>query len=442
MAKLSITILSRNKRADGSYPVQLRLFHKQKHKYIDTSILAREHELERERDSSGKYKESVWKIKDRALFRRVDTILRDYEDAMLKLNTDSMTADEIKNRLVDIIRSSKLSNTGINIITFIDERIDKLREQGKHGSADNTRTMRNALIDHFGRPIIFSQEISSKELRKFYAYVQTPRIITRQNHKTRKARQVPGVSKTTAYNYLKELRTVFNAMRKEFNNEENDVVVIRNYPFSKLEEELTQPLTEHRAATIDDVVKLYKLYKLYNSLGSREKIGLDMFFLSFFLAGLNSVDVYNMPKASLAKKGRLSYNRSKTKDKRKDRAFISIAIRPEAMAIIERYRAEKGDYLFNLRDVYADRRGFSRAINTGLKSLCEKIEIAPLTHYVARHTWATIARNDCNISMDDIGMALNHANNTSKTTDIYVAPDYSRIDNANNKVVDLLISRV
>lgn len=435
MAKLSIVILSRNKRVNGSYPVELRIFHKGVHRYIDTFLSAREYELERERDLSGKYKDSVWKIKDRTLFRRADAVLRDYEDALLKLNIDSMTADEVKTRLLSFVNAGKLSNSGVNIVSFFDQRIVTLREQGRLGAADNARTVRNALVDYFKRPIIFSHEITSKELKKFYDYVQTPRIIIRVNQGKSKARETKAVNKTTAYNYIKELRTVFNAMIDEFNDEENDIIVIRNYPFKKLD--LSQPPTKHRASPIDDICKLYKLYDSYKDLSKREKLGLDMFFLSYFTAGMNSVDIFNMQKTNLAK-GRLSYNRSKTKEKRQDEAFISIAVRPEAMAIIDRYKADKGKSLFNFSENYADRRNFSKAINTGLASICKMLEINPVTHYVARHSWATIARNECNISLDDIRMSLNHSDKKNKVIDIYIAPDYSKVDNANNMVAEQL----
>jgi len=56
-------------------------------------------------------------------------------------------------------------------------------------------------------------------------------------------------------------------------------------------------------------------------------------------------------------------------------------------------------------------------------------------HY-ARHSWATIARNDCNISKSDIAECLNHATNT--ITDIYIKKDWKTIDAANRRVIDFV----
>ncbi len=62
----------------------------------------------------------------------------------------------------------------------------------------------------------------------------------------------------------------------------------------------------------------------------------------------------------------------------------------------------------------------------------------PLTSYYARHSWATIARNDCKISKDDINLALNHVDNEMKVTDIYIAKDWTIIDEANRQVIDAI----
>lgn len=56
----------------------------------------------------------------------------------------------------------------------------------------------------------------------------------------------------------------------------------------------------------------------------------------------------------------------------------------------------------------------------------------------ARHTWATIARNDCRINKDDVALCLGHEDTDNKVTDIYIDYDYSIIDESNRKVLDKL----
>jgi len=70
------------------------------------------------------------------------------------------------------------------------------------------------------------------------------------------------------------------------------------------------------------------------------------------------------------------------------------------------------------------------------KFIAEALNISEsISTYYARHSWATIARNDCNVSKSDIAECLNHSTNT--ITDIYIKKDWKTIDNANKKVIDL-----
>jgi integrase len=69
--------------------------------------------------------------------------------------------------------------------------------------------------------------------------------------------------------------------------------------------------------------------------------------------------------------------------------------------------------------------------------LYDKTLPARLSYYYARHSWATIARNDCEIDMQTINEALNHASDANmKITDVYVKKDFTRIWEANRKVLD------
>ena len=75
-----------------------------------------------------------------------------------------------------------------------------------------------------------------------------------------------------------------------------------------------------------------------------------------------------------------------------------------------------------------------RRVNNALKSIAENINLQiPLTTYVARHTWATIAKSK-NISINVISDALGH--DSILTTQIYLSTiDASIVDKANELVV-------
>ena len=62
--------------------------------------------------------------------------------------------------------------------------------------------------------------------------------------------------------------------------------------------------------------------------------------LSFYTRGTNTIDFMMMKKSNM-KKGRLEFERTKTMNRRMDRAFTSIKLEPEALEIIYKYPGTK-----------------------------------------------------------------------------------------------------
>lgn len=73
-----------------------------------------------------------------------------------------------------------------------------------------------------------------------------------------------------------------------------------------------------------------------------------------------------------------------------------------------------------------------------MKGLRELTGISELTLYWARHTFGSLARNECRMSVDDIGEALNHVDNGHFTTDIYIAKDWAIVDDVQRQVIQLI----
>lgn len=73
-------------------------------------------------------------------------------------------------------------------------------------------------------------------------------------------------------------------------------------------------------------------------------------------------------------------------------------------------------------------------INRALKKIGEMAELKmPLTTYVARHTWASVAR-DMNIPIAIISEGMGH--NSIKTTQVYLnSIDISKVNEANKRII-------
>ena len=75
------------------------------------------------------------------------------------------------------------------------------------------------------------------------------------------------------------------------------------------------------------------------------------------------------------------------------------------------------------------------AINLGLKEIAKEIGLNTLQFYAARHSWATIARNDLGIDKATIHEALNHVDNSYTITDLYIKKNFVAINKANKEVI-------
>jgi len=73
-----------------------------------------------------------------------------------------------------------------------------------------------------------------------------------------------------------------------------------------------------------------------------------IFCISLIALGINAKDVYSLRKTQ---SDRIEYERSKTKDKRADNAFISLNTQPELIPYIKKFEGKNG-YLFCFRDWY------------------------------------------------------------------------------------------
>jgi len=194
------------------------------------------------------------------------------------------------------------------------------------------------------------------------------------------------------------------------------------------------------------IAEIQKLIDTNTFDTQREEFARDMFLLSFMLVGMNSADMFTCDNYS---DGVLTYFRKKVSGRRDDKGEMRVRIEDIATSLFDKYRntnAERSE-VFDFFSRYNDFRNFNKAINKGLQIKIKdekgkdtdkyKIGIERLQFYAARHSWATIARNDAKIDKYTVHEALNHTDASMKVTDIYIKKDFSHIWEANKKVLAL-----
>lgn len=428
MATVSWVVFKHHKKSDNTYNPKIRISHNRTSSYISTSIYT---ELVRFKKNSASGTITSEKIKE-----ELDGLVREYRQ-IINEHQDVVNECETSKDIVAMIERRK-QRKEIDFIEFARMFIEKTPNEG-------TKTVKTTGINslcHFlnhknGNEKLLIKDLTSRFLREYEAWLRQERYITVRQNKTAKQAyktiKKPALNDTGVHSYMGIIQSVFNAALLHFNDYEKGDIIITNDPFKVY----TIPAVleaKKRAVDVDIIRKIYN----YSPVNKRKRTTMftrDIYILSFLLAGMNAVDMLNCRMVN----GRIEYERQKTKDRRKDNAFISVYVHPLVLPIINKYRDPSGQHLFDFYKRYNDVRNMTKGIHRGMRSLCEELGIDYIQFYSARHSFATIARNECNISKDDISLCLNHSSGKT-VTDTYIKQDFSRIDKVINKVVDYVFN--
>ena len=226
--------------------------------------------------------------------------------------------------------------------------------------------------------------------------------------------------------YLGYMRHLYREAMLEYNTDE--ATVIKNDPFMRYKAPKQVLKKGVRALSVQDILKVYH-YKGIDPKG-RPQLARDCFILSFCLMGMNSADLYN---ATVLQKGVVKYNRTKTKDRRSDDAYIEVKVHPFIKQLMKKYAGNT--HVFNFYQRYAGFQEMNAALNKGLKEVGKAIGIPKLQFYQARHTFATLSRNMMKFSKSDVDEALNHVGSYD-IADVYITKDFSIINENNFKLIE------
>ena len=409
-------------KVDGTYNVKIRFTLDRKVKRLSTNLFITSKDLTK----SLKFKE------DTSIKRAIDGLVLYYREQCFKLQLDQnhYSLDEI----IEFLNGEQEKQQTIDFIKFSREWIASTTIKG----APNYTTAINALVRFVGKEELDINLITLDFLESFKAFLNKEREI-RTKRLMQQGKRIP--SNRSLSLYLISIKKLFNEAKKKYNKKEKNLILIPNSPFMELEIP-KQEATRKRAISADIIKKLWKLpykdmKKGYKST-CRYNLAKDCFILSFCLMGINSADLYN---ATEMEGNTIVYNRTKTKDRRLDKAQMKVDIPRLVLPVVEKYKDKTGKRLFNFYEYYADEKGFNKAINYGLKEIGTILEIDDLEYYAARHSWATIALNKVGIDKYIVHAALNHIDDAMKVTDIYIERDFVNENKANAKVVKYVFGK-
>lgn len=389
------------KRADGLYQVQIRVTHKRKNAYIPTDKLVDDDHI------------SGCKVTDPYV---LEYCMRRIVSFMERLNKH-----DIENWTVqDIVRFLKSGDADVSFSDYARLHYDRMVERGQKRNARNYEMAYNHLERYAGTNQLMFSRMTSQFVNEWIRSLST----------TKRAKEMYPIC----------IRQIFKAAMLEYNDYDNGIIRIRTNPWPKVKIPEADRAVK-LAITPQDARKFFAA-PLPESKMSKPlpELGRDVAMMVLCLAGINTVDLYNLKKTDYYD-GIIHYKRAKTKKFRADNAYIEMRVPSILLPLFEKYATGDDDpYLFSFHERYRNSDSLGSNANSGIKKICESIGITGDDRYCVytfRHTWGTVAQNDCGATISEVAFAMNHASGHEVTRG-YLKIDFSPAWRLNEKVVDLI----
>ena len=289
---------------------------------------------------------------------------------------------------------------------YIRQQIARLKRLGKIRTSETyTASLRSFSGFMNDKEVLFDQ-INADLIAEYEAYL--------------KGR---GNSPNTISFYMRILKAVYNCAV-------GDGLTGQRHPFKSVYTGVEKTLK--RAVSLND---LKRIKGLDLSLKPNLDFARDMFLFCFYTRGMSFIDMAYLRKKDL-QNGILSYRRRKTGQQ------LFIKWERCMQEIVDKYPGNTTEYLLPIitqRDVDYRKQYTNELhrVNHLLKKIGKQLDLPmPLTMYVGRHSWASVAKSR-NVPISVISEGMGH--DSENTTQIYLASlDTSVVDRANKKILDLL----
>lgn len=414
MATLKAEVYAHQKKQDGTWNIKIRVYHNGRKRYLATEWYVTREDVTRS-----------MKIKNQAYIDYTDNLIKGYRQRLAKLGErlKGMTVDEVVEYLTSPADDPR--SFDLDIVAYGRRMAARMREAGHEGNAASYEVALNNLVRFVGRESVSVKEVTARFVQDWIDWIeaQPARPGREKGHRAQSL-------------YPSQLRAVLNQAKAEFNDEDSGIIRIPQSPFRKVSLPKVEQ-TRWKAVTLEQARAIRDLpdKQIFQPGHNRRNMARDVWMISFLLVGMNVADIWE---CTDCKGGRITYQRKKTRERRADRAEISIAIQPELSPLLEKYRDPTGERVFCFYMWYASPSTFDVAVNIGLKAVGNELGIDDLEFYSARHTWATLAVNEAGVDKYTVHTALNHVDEKMRVTDVYIKKSWKPIDEANRKVIDLL----
>lgn len=329
----------------------------------------------------------------------------DWDMARLEKVVRQMETERRKYTADNVIFAFQKISKEISLFSFMHSVIAQLKQLGKVRTSETYAATLNSFAAFREEQDVPLDGICSDLMLLYEAYL--------------KAR---GIRMNTVSFYMRILRAVYNrAVEKG--------LTTQRHPFRHVYTGIDKTLK--RAVSLKEIKRLKHLDL---SMKPSLELARDLFMFSFYTRGMSFVDIAFLKKTDL-QNGVLTYCRRKTGQ------HLIIRWEKCMQEIIDKHPNPSNKYLLPViiseQDARKQYKSALRLVNYHLKTLSDMLHLQmPLTMYVARHSWASAAKQS-KVPLSVISEGMGHDSET--TTQIYLASlDTSVIDKANKMILDSL----
>jgi len=302
----------------------------------------------------------------------------------------------------DIISVFQAQTIEPSLFCFMQDVITQLRQMGKQRTRETYSAALKSFMRFRANEDIPLKDIDSDLIQIYEAYLQNC-----------------GLTRNSTSFYMRILRAVYNrAVEKE--------LITDRTPFKHVYTGVDK--TVKRAISLKAIKQIKNLDL---SLQPSLDFARDMFLFSFYTRGMSFIDMAYLKKKDLSN-GILSYRRRKTGQQ------LFIRWEKCMQDIVEKNDTDfYSPYLLPILKYPYDRSQYKNMLyrtNKSLKDVAKMVGLSiPLTLYVARHSWASIAKSK-NIPISVVSEGMGH--DSEITTQIYLASlDNAVVDRANAQIL-------
>lgn len=391
MATLKLTIFKAKVLKDGRHKIRVAVCHKRETCYIVTNFII---------DNEAQFKNGqVVKRPDAAFInRKLRGLLDKYQESLDRVkNQDIYTCRQLK----ELVVNYSVSGEEATFQSVCENYISELNEEGRNSYA-TLLERNNRYFTEFTKGEILLSDI-------------TPVLI---NNYARFLKVKKGIGRTTTGMMMSRTRTIINKGIK------SRLVKYEEHPF------LNYSISSSPIRELDIDIDTLNKIRLAKPKEKRLRVAQDLFLLSFYLGGINLIDLLSID----FQKDKIEYVRTKSRNTTQGLRTISFSIPKEAKEISIKWMDKKTGRLdFGYKYSYPN---FSRYLSRSLDKLVKSLGITEkVIFYSARKSFAQYA-SEIGIPDGVIDYCLGHSDKSKGVIRYYTKVKQQQADIAISRVID------